>query len=632
MMNNSLYQLSRLFGLVAWLPGVALLFMSDSQANAQQLDPTILTKFVDACPNPLTENKIQPSRIIDSEPWFDVRISQFTAQVHRDLPATTFWGYNRSVPGPLFEVQRGQMIHVNWINDLRDVQGAALDHLLPYDTTIHGAHPHIPRNRIVTHLHGGVTHELSDGFPFHWVTADPDAAANGMGGPAGNVYTTHYTNRQRANALWYHDHAMGITRLNVYAGMAGVYLIRDGEEAAADLPQGKYEVPLMIMDRSFNEDGSLYYPDGFDLVPEQFRTDNPQATGSVIPAFYGDVNLVNGKAWPYMNVEQRLYRLRLYNAANARVYDFVFEDESGNTVRVYQIGTDGGLLEAPVARDNLDMGPADRIDLLIDFSRFEAGEVITLKNVGPAGMAPNGPAADPATVGQVMQFRIIGPATDTTNNAIPTKLSTIERLADNIDESVNITTLPLTLSRTFDSYRRPELLTAGLKWVDPVIEIANLSEPQVWEFINQTNMAHPMHLHLEAFQVLERSNLFGDEIPLQAWERGYEDTFVVGPQERVKILVKFEQYAGDFVYHCHILEHEDYEMMRPMRIVDPMPGDLDRDGDVDDADYGLMFSNYTGPVGARASKSVLEGDLDGDGDVDGADLNAAFMNYTGPGG
>ncbi len=280
-------------------------------------------------------------------------------------------------PGPTFEVNRGETIKVRWQNNLVDNQGQPLNHMLPYDTTVHGAGPQFPQARIVTHLHGGVTEERSDGYPEHWFSPDASAAANGMGGPSGNSLITTYTNQQRAAGLWYHDHAMGITRLNVYAGMAGFYLLRDSEEQSLGLPSGDYEIPLMLQDRSFYEDGRLFYP------PEE-----PYSDPSQVSFFLADANLVNGVVWPFLEVEPRKYRFRVLNAANSRTFDLSLEPDaitgSSDPVVLHQIGTDGGLLSSRIERSRISLAPADRSDIVVDFSQFAVGDTLTLRNQGLA--------------------------------------------------------------------------------------------------------------------------------------------------------------------------------------------------------------------------------------------------------
>lgn len=311
---------------VSWALVGALVFIQGSAFGQDRplLDPTSLTKYVDKVANPLS-NIVSSSDQLDGASLYEVSITQFPQQLHSELPPTTVWGYNESYPGPTFEVWRDDPIKVRWINNLSDDDGVPLPHLLPLDTTVHGAGPQFPAARVVAHLHGGVVEAQSDGYPEHWFSADPAAAPNGMGGPAGNSVVYSYENRQPASTLWYHDHGMGITRLNVYAGLSGFYLVRDAAEESLNLPSGDFEVPLVIQDRSFYEDGQLFYPRGpgdlsdpggldpLGRLPEDFPSD-----ASVVPHFLGDVNLVNGTIWPFMEVEPRKYRLRLLNGSNSR--------------------------------------------------------------------------------------------------------------------------------------------------------------------------------------------------------------------------------------------------------------------------------------------------------------------------
>ena len=530
------------------------------------LDVRTLTKFVDPLFNPL-QQALQPTQVINGTPLYDISISQFQQQLHRDLPPTTLWGYNGSFPGPALEVESGSPIQIRWTNDLVDEQGAPLtEHLLPYDTTVHGAGPHLPRARTIAHIHGGISSEADDGFPEHWFTPDASAPANGMGGPAGNQLVTTHENRQRAAANWYHDHAMGITRLNVYAGMSGLYVIRDQEEANLGLPSGDFEVPLVIQDRSFYENGELFYPRGpGDLTtpgvgdPLQGLPDDFPSEASQVPSFYADANLVNGTIWPFMEVEPRKYRFRMVNGANTRSYDLVFEPQGGtdDPLVMHQIGTDGGLLTAPVERPSIQLAPSDRGDVVVDFSQYQPGETIRLRNQGPRTQS--------GTTDEVMEFRIVAPTAPDTSQ-VPDQLSTIERYRP--EDAVRTRTLEL--DREFDEFGRMELLLDGLRWTDATTEIVRQGDIEIWEFVNRTGMEHPMHVHMEAFQVLNRTDRFGNPVPLEAHELGWEDTVAVGPHETVSIMVKYEQFTGKFVWHCHILEHEDLEMMRIFEIV-PVP-------------------------------------------------------------
>jgi spore coat protein A len=522
-----------------------------------QLSPAALTKYLDPLPNPLA-NVIAPTGMLGGTPLYEVGISQFQQQLHSQLQPTTLWGFNGTYPGPTFDVNRGDAIKVRWTNNLVDGQGQPLEHLLPYDGTLHGADPGhhglpgdpYPQARTVVHLHGGVVNEASDGYPEHWFSPDPNAAPNGLGGPAGNNLVTDYPNDQRASTMWYHDHAMGTTRLNVYAGMAGFYLNRDPLEDALNLPRGAYEMPLLIQDKSFYDDGQLFYPDA-----------NAGGTPGHVQSFLGDVNLVNGKVWPYMDVEPRKYRFRMLNGANTRAYNLSLVPDTGPTagtpVTIHQIGTDGGLFNAPVDRTAVNLSAADRADVVVDFSQFSPGDMLRLFNSGPNATGETD---------EVMQFRVkelAGPDT----SSLPASLVPVTRY----DAADAVLTRRLRLTRTFDSLGRELMLLDGKRWDDVISEVVHLGQPEIWEIRNVTSVDHPIHLHMEAFQLIGRLSATNQNIPLQDWELGWEDTVSIPSGQTARFMVKYDKFAGTFVWHCHLLEHEDHEMMRPFRIV-PEPG------------------------------------------------------------
>ncbi len=563
------------------LAGLAAYVHSGPPAAGQNLlDVATLAKYVDPLPNPL-DNTISPSGMLAGSPLYEMSIGQFQQKLHRDLAPTTLWGYNNSYPGPTFDVPVGQQIKVRWTNNLVNGQGQPLEHLLPYDMTLHGAGhgaPGFPQARTVTHLHGGIMSAGSDGYPEHWFSPDPNAPANGLGGPAGNQMVQTYPNRQRSANLWYHDHAMAVTRLNVYAGMAGFYLMRDAEEAALNLPSGAYEVPMLLQDRSFYDDGQLFYPagpgdhDGHGGDPLVGLPTHFHGEASVVQHFHGDANLVNGVLWPLLEVEPRKYRFRMLNGANARFYDLQLEDASQNVVPMFRIGSDVGLNDTVVTQNKVLLSPADRADLLVDFSNYNDGDELFLTHLGPDGpfgLNGGGPA-EPNTTGQVMKFKI-KPLSGPDTSSLPTALPAIERL----DPADSVITRVLTLNQTIDEYGRPKLLLNNKSWADAVTEVIQLGDTEIWEFRNGTPDSHPMHLHLGHFQILERFNRQTQQIiPVAPEDSGWEDTFTVHPRENVKILVRFDQFAGRFVWHCHILEHEDHEMMRPLEVVVPEPSGI----------------------------------------------------------
>ncbi|HLR68032.1 multicopper oxidase family protein [Virgibacillus alimentarius] len=507
-----------------------------------------LRKFVDQLPMIEAAKPFQKNK---NGSYYEMRMREFRAKLHKDLRPTRLWGYNSQFPGPLIDVEQGEAIQVKWANDLPP------RHILPVDRSIHdvGRQPEV---RTVTHLHGGETKSSSDGYPEAWYT-------NGFKevGPFFEREVYEYSNKQRPMTLWYHDHAMGLTRLNVYAGLAGMYIIRGKEEKALHLPEGKYEIPLMIVDRSFNGDGSLSYPRQPEQDPNMPELPDP----SIQPFFNGDTNLVNGKVWPYLEVEPRKYRFRILNAANSRAYQLYLD--SGESF--YQIGSDGGLMQKTEKMGTLAIDPAERVDVIIDFSKFE-GETIHLKN-------DLGENADPEDeTHDVMQFRVTLPLSSEDKSRIPRNLSPIPSLKNN-----NITTIRnLKLTSTTDQYGRPILLLDNKRWVDPVSEKPMLGSTEIWSFMNITDFPHPMHIHLIQFQVLDRRPFDLDwynetgQIKFTAPaaapepnERGWKDTVTAPSGEFTRVIVKFAPHTGRYVWHCHILEHEEYDMMRPFDVIDP---------------------------------------------------------------
>ena len=348
-----------------------------------------------------------------------VDLSEFKEQIlPPGFPKTKVWGYGglirdtktgekiyfRNSPGATFEARRGIPVKVKWINRLKG------RHMFAVDPTLHWANPNnmpmMPDKpwppfppgfdeaqrpvSVVTHLHGGEVESIFDGHPDAWFTA------SGKYGPAFVTTYYNYPNEQESTTLWYHDHALGITRLNVYAGLAGFYLLRDRKNSIEDpqsknsLPCGEFEIPIVIQDRSFYTDGSLR----FDNVG-----DNPDMHPYWTPEFFGDAIMVNGKVWPNLNVKQRQYRLRFLNGSNARFYNLTLS----NGLPFVQIGSDGGFLPNPVTLDSMFMAPAERFDVIVDFSRVAPGTKIIMNNDANAPF-PDGDPPLPNTTGQIMQF------------------------------------------------------------------------------------------------------------------------------------------------------------------------------------------------------------------------------------
>lgn len=490
-----------------------------------------LKKFVDALPIP---SFITPKETYKGAPLYEVSMIETLHKFHRDLPKTKVWGYNGLVPGPTFNIEKNQPIYVRWTNHL------PLKHFLPVDKTIHGAH-HNPEVRTVVHLHGSPSEPDSDGHPEAWFTRNFQQT-----GPHFMKEIYHYPNTERAANLWYHDHALGITRLNVYAGLAGLYFVRDEQERSLPLPKGKYEVPLMIQDKTFNPDGSLFYP---------AQPDNPSPNlpyPSIVPSFLGDTITVNGKVWPFLNVEPRKYRFRLLNASNSRTYKF----QLSNLRPFYLIGTDGGLLTRPIKVESLDVSPAERIDIVVDFSRL-GGQKIVLQD----GFELENPT------GEIMEFRVSKSLSCPDQSKVPLLLSRIEPIRVNKVRKIR----RITLNDSQDEYDRLMLLFDDKEWMDPATETPLLNSIEIWELVNLTPGIHPIHVHLVNFRVLDRYDKDGRLlIPLPA-DYGLKDTVLVAGGETVRIIMKFQPFSGEYVWHCHRLEHEDHDMMRPLKIIPVHP-------------------------------------------------------------
>ncbi|HEY2422241.1 MAG TPA: multicopper oxidase [Neobacillus sp.] len=508
-----------------------------------------LTKYIDPLPIPPILKPLWRSR---GNSYYDVKMKEAKQVLHSELPETVIWGFEGIYPGPTIEAEMGEKVVINWKNDLPS------RHLFAIDHTVHGAEKDVPDVRTVVHLHGGRTKPASDGYPDAWFTKGFSQVGSFF---QRKLYEYH--NRQSSRALWYHDHAIGITRLNIYAGLAGFYFIRDAHERSLNLPTGQYEIPLLIQDRSFHEDGSLSYP-------VQPKDTNTAIKPSIIESFFGDVIVVNGKVWPYLEVEPRKYRFRLLNAANARFFRLSLD----NGQYIYQIGTDSGFLEQPIAVKSLLLAPAERVDVIIDFSQH-SGTLIHLKNNAPAHF-PTGDSVDPDTTGVVMQFRIRKPKLSIDPSVIPSYLRPITWLNPSTAQKQRF----LELSEEKDQFGRPLFLLDKKKWDDPVTENPVVGTTEVWSFVNTNSDDHPIHIHLVQFQLLERrpfdvhyyqktKKIKYTGLPLLAEpaERGWKDTIRCPPGHVTSIIIPFFPYTGQYVWHCHMLEHEDYEMMRPFRVV-----------------------------------------------------------------
>jgi spore coat protein A len=578
-----------------------------------------------------------------------------------DFPGTVGEGGTFNYPAFTIEATAGKEIQVLWRNELVDAAGNFLPHLLPIDQSLHWANPpggEAGRDRrptnppqspyhgpvpIVTHVHGAHTAEDSDGYAEAWYLPD---AANIPAGYArtGTFYdyfdtkyahdwspgtaAFKYPNDQPATTLWYHDHTLGMTRANVYAGPAGFWLIRGGPNdvplgyiapGVGDDPFGTYtEIPIAIQDRSFNADGTLFYPDnraffeGLDpsqlqipFIPDIACNGLPSDVSPIWnPEFFGNVMVVNGRAWPFLEVEQRRYRLRLLNGCNSRFLILDFTSIPG--AAVWQIGGDQGFLPAPYdlssSGGRLLLAPAERADVIVDLTNVTEGSYV-LTNLGPdepfAGGVPgvDFDPADPDSTGQVMEFRV-GPATSEDPTTSPGDLtlpaaaaigaSTVTRqLSLNEEESASVIiaeqngAIVLACDPSGEEEFGPTAALLGtlgtpLLWSDIITENPDLDGIETWEFHNFTADAHPIHIHQVKFAVVGREGIegggsitgSGDPLP---GEEGFKDTVIAYPGEITRVKAHYD-LPGFYVWHCHIVEHEDNEMMRPFH-VGPIPPD-----------------------------------------------------------
>jgi FtsP/CotA-like multicopper oxidase with cupredoxin domain len=624
----------------------------------------------------------------------DVSLTEFQQQVlpptiYSALPApfdggTFCWGYKVGgapphFPGFTIEAQRGTPTIVTYNNDLPLVP--FLQKYLTVDQTLHWADPldkmgsvdsYSGPPPVVTHLHGAETPSAFDGAPDAWFT--PGIANKGMGFVT-NTYT--YPNKQEATTLWFHDHVLGMTRLNIYAGLAAFYLIRDSHDTGVagsglNLPSGPYEIELCMQDRQFDTNGQWLFPAG-NSAGLNGTPPNPEIHPFWIPEFFGDAMVVNGKTWPYLDVEPRRYRFRLLNGCNARFLELRLTDASSNRPgpAFWQIGTDGGLLDQPFALNDpgvprarrLLLPPAARADLIVDFAEFE-GQTLILRNSANAPY-PSGDAPDPQTNGQIMQFRVTRPLEGSDSSLDPARNRSrlrggrdrppaIVRLAlpelGAIAPGVTISKRRQLILNEVEGNGGPvESLLNNTRWDGQrentgtpipgfkpdgrdnwLSELPRVGSTELWEIINLTDDAHPIHLHLVQFQLLNRQKIDADRY-LKSWsaafpggalipgfgpprpynrpnadfaiggnlavsaflrgprirpepnEAGWKDTITSLPDQVTRIIVRwapqdvpvhaarpgvnlypFDPTTGPgYVWHCHILDHEDNDMMRP---------------------------------------------------------------------
>ena len=432
---------------------------------------------------------------------------------------TEVWGYDGIFPGPTVESRSGRPTVVRHRNEL-DVP-------------------------TVVHLHGGVTPPEHDGYPTDLVLpvggrGDDHRGHGGNTSRGTKEYV--YPMSQPAATLWYHDHRMDFTGPQVYKGLAGFHLVRDDGEEALGLPAGERDVPLMICDRSFADDGSFRYPS----VDPSLKGE-PGVEGEYMSGVLGDCVLVNGAPWPYLEVTNTLYRFRLLNASNARRYRLALDPPPRYGSSFVQIGSDHGLLAAPVSHERIDIAQAERFDVIVDFSSYSVGDEVTLVNeLGTGGTA------------QVMRFVVAREGRE--DSRIPPKLTDFRPLSRS----------EATVEREFRFVRGGAKAGGMVLWTvngkpfdpDRVDATPELGSVEVWR-IRALNVEHPFHIHLAPFQVLT-SGGGGDPGP---YNSGWKDTVNLNNGGDAELLIRFDGYRGKYVFHCHNLEHEDMMMMANFQVV-----------------------------------------------------------------
>lgn len=616
-------------------PGALFPQKAIAQAVTAALNPKQIPQFVNLLVNPLDPSFVfQPDTAGGSS--YTLQITEFSQQLGltsaKGTPlSTTVWGYGTAAqagtfPGRTFEVQQNQSITVTYVNDLVDALGNPLPNRMPVDTTLDWANPGavggLTPVPAVAHLHGGDSQYLSDGLPDAWATPF-EGQENGttiLAPQSGRLFAKPYTyeNTQEAGTLWYHDHALGITRTNVYMGLAGFYILRDPNEnslrTSGVLPAHPYEVPVLLQDRMFTADGNLFYPSA-----AQGNLPNP----THLPEFFGNVVLVNGKAWPKLNVEPRKYRLRMLNGSDSRFYDMRFEyftqnkqitPGGGTPVPALVIGNELGLLDTPAvpeltARPGapgvagvLAIGPGERYDVIVDFTNVPSGARVAITNTARSPY-PDASMPENNLTDRLMAFDVNLPFNSATPNA-SVQLGTNLRPVSGplpIPSTAGVPTRRILLFEGTDSLGRLQTMlgpvdqdpvtgqVGTLTFKDPITERPALNSTEIWEFYNSTVDAHPLHMHLVDFRILDRqtftgtltpkvntdgsngailSNIVktGAPLPVSTWESGKKDTAKMFPGEVIRVLVSFRR-QGEYVYHCHILSHEDHEMMRPYEVV-----------------------------------------------------------------
>jgi len=438
--------------------------------------------------------------------YYKVYMKPTTVELIPGLQTPVF-AYNGSVPGPTFRIAQGRQSVVRMVNNL---------------PSVHPTLNYTPWTSV--HLHGSASLPQYDGY------------ASDIANP-GQYKDYRYPNSQHARTMWYHDHGLHHTAENVYMGLVGMYQLTDAREQSLPIPRGEYDVPLIVSDAMFNADGSLLF-------------NNTDFKG-----VYGDVITVNGRPWPVMKVKRRKYRFRILNGSVSRSYKWSLDNGAPMTI----IATDGGLVPAPVRVTSFRHSGGERYEVVIDFAKYPPGTRIVMRNTSPKNNV------NYINTNKVMAFDVVDDAFDPTNNEVPAQLFP-EEPTMNLSESL------ATATRKFEFFRTGGQWTInGTTWEDvvasgftKVLATPNHDDVEVWEFTNpHGGWHHPVHVHLVDFKVLTRNGR-----PAMPHERGPKDVLFLGENERVRVLMKFNEGRGKYMMHCHNMVHEDHDMMAQFEVRD----------------------------------------------------------------
>ena len=589
----------RILGLTILVAAVLSACLMGISSPAYAQSPP-MAHWVDPLPVPPVATKTFNPLYSGWADYYEITMTASQHQFNAGLPGpATVWTYGQPgkspvLLGPTIVATSGRPVVVKYINKLpTDPNDFPFKDAI--DPTIAGAN--VPTGAAIPHLHGGHTAARFDGTPDQWWTAD------GVKGPAFVTKTFTYMNDQPAALLWYHDHTMGATRFKPYLGLAAAYLLFDKVDNGSTINgqkvpsgYGKYQLPLVLQDKQFNADGTLFYPTvGISAVHPKW-----------VPEFFGDTPVVNGKAYPFLDAQPRRYRLRLLNGSQARFYNLHFKSD-GSDLPFTVIGSDGGLLPKPAQMSSLLIAPGERFDVIVDFTGMPLGSTVMMTNDAPAPYPMGDPGND--TVPELMKINVNTPvpANDPDTTVLPASLK-LPAIAP-LTPTPNLAPRDVVLKENTDEFGNPtEVLLNGLHFMDPMTDFIKAGTTETWQWINLTVDAHPMHQHLVEFQVVNRqafdvdrykvdwaaylaagrktakpdvaNYLIGAPIPPTAEEMGFKDTVKAAPGFVTRTRAKFTLPAtslldynwktrsfGTWVYHCHILEHEENDMMRPFEVV-----------------------------------------------------------------